>query len=121
MMLPLIAQAGEVTEGASRLTSGEYGVLGVIVGVLFIAIGIGAWAVWRSNNKALAKKDDEITRLVKAVEKKDTELAQQFEARIKNATENTEAMYKATETLQGVVPLLQTITGQLQALLARGG
>ena len=52
---------------------------------------------------------------------KDDEIQRLNEDRVSAAKTGTEAVIKATESVTGLLPLMQTITGQLQLLLQQRG
>lgn len=132
-MTGLIAQVGTeaADKGLASLASGDYGVLGIILAiVLSILVVFGCFYV-RSTQRALKDKDAIIeskstamSNLAKekddVITAKDAEIKRLNEDRVTAAKTGTEVVVKATESMAGIVPVLQNITGQLQQLLARG-
>lgn len=132
-MSALIAQVGTeaADKGLTSLASGDYGVLGIILAiVLSILVVFGCFYV-RSTQRALKDKDAIIeskstamSNLAKekddVIAAKDSEIKRLNEDRVAAAKTGTEVVVKATESMAGIVPVLQNITGQLQQLLARG-
>lgn len=131
----LIAQAGtEAAEkGLTSLASGDYGVLGIILAIVLVILVVFGIFYIRSTQAALALKDaqaearaknyqlviDEKDEIILA---KDAEIKRLNEDRVTAAKTGTEAVIKATESVAGLLPAMQTITGQLQLLLqTRGG
>lgn len=135
-MTGLIAQVGSdaAEKGLTSLASGDYGVLGIILAIvlaLFIVFGI---FYIRSTQAALSSKTqrDELQEMLqlsqdsnsqlmgviqdkdKLIADKDTEIKRLNEDRVTNAKTSTEAVIKATNSISGLVPMMQQ-------LLARGG
>ena len=133
-MTALIAEVSTeaADKGLTSLASGDYGVLGIILAiVLSILVVFGCFYV-RSTQRALVEKDEIIESKSTAMRElakekddmiatKDQEIKRLNEDRVTAAKTGTETVVKATESMAGVVPILQNITGQLQQLLARGG
>ncbi len=133
-MTGLIAQVGTeaADKGLSSLASGDYGVLGIILAiVLSILVVFGGFYI-RSTQSSLKEKDEIIESKSTAmrelakekddvIAEKDAEIKRLNEDRVTAAKTGTETVVKATESMAGIVPVLQTITGQLQLLLQTRG
>ncbi len=134
-MTGLIAEVGTdaAERGLTSLASGDYGVLGIILAIVLVILVVFGVFYVRSTQAALMLKDAQaearatnyqgvIEEKDELIKEKDAEIKRLNEDRVTAAKAGTEAVVKATESVTGMVPILQTITGQLQQLLlARGG
>ncbi len=141
-MTALIAQISTeaADKGLTSLASGDYGVLGIILAIVLVCLIVFGIFYVRSTQVGLSSKAqrDELQDMLKQtqdaniklmavidakdalIEAKDTEIKRLNEDRVTAAKTGTEVVVKATESMAGIVPVLQNITGQLQQLLARG-
>lgn len=112
-------------EGASRLASGEYGPLGIVLVIiltLFVIFG-AFYIVWTT--RELSRKSTAIKELAedkdKVIASKDTKIQELYEKRVQSAADATEAILKSQQSIESLQGILQVITGQLQTLIGRGG
>ena len=112
-------------EGASRLASGEYGPLGIVLVIiltLFVIFG-AFYIVWTT--RELSRKSAAIKELADAkdavIAVKDSKIQDLYEKRVQSASDATEAILKSQQSIESLQGILQVITGQLQTLIGRGG
>lgn len=141
-MIRLLAQISTkaADKGLTSLASGDYGVLGIILAIVLVCLIVFGIFYVRSTQVGLSSKAqrDELQDMLKQtqdsniklvvvidekdeiIKAKDAEIQRLNEDRVSAAKTGTEAVIKSTESMTGMVPVLQNITGQLQQLLARG-